>query len=212
MKFNKITERGVFTWAPKSEAKAYHIHGSFLVDVIQSKGKGNSFEKWHLVVQAYSDNDEGILKCEKTVQRLSKRSDLALRALRNRLQLLTCDFSQDYVQSENCTKRPILVCHSKTVDVPGITILQDNLLLYGISEIGLIEIAYTLTTTKHTFAFSLGSISLLLKYLGKYAWISTGERCYARSLWFTDWWYHQHKKQHLHSARGRNGKAVWLQA
>lgn len=135
--FNSLMNRGVFSIVPTTETGTSRVYGSRFVDTIKFAGKPQAHEKSRLVVQAYNDNNHGLLTHAPTVQRLSQRLLLCLCAIESSLTFFTRDVSQAYVQAETSTQRAIFVRPPSTLNLPSDTVLRVNRPLYGIPEAGL---------------------------------------------------------------------------
>ena len=135
--FNGLVERGVFTLVPASDSEGHRIYGARFCDQVKNEGKPTAYEKSRLVVQAYNDNNHGLLTHAPTVHRSSESLLLALCSMVSDLQFFTQDISQAYVQSETRTQRAIFVRPPSILHLPPGTLLRVDLPLYGIPEAGI---------------------------------------------------------------------------
>lgn len=130
-------DAGVFTIVPTSEARTNRIFGLRFEDSIKHEGKTHAFEKFRLVVQAYNHKTHAYLTHASTVQRVSRRSLLAICTIVAVLQIFTQDVSQAYVQSETRSHRPIFVRPPNVLDLFPQVVLRVEKPLNEIPEAGL---------------------------------------------------------------------------
>lgn len=132
---NALFEGGVFFLSHKDDAQGLRVYGARFVDLVKHEGTPNAVKKSRLVIQGFNDK-HCFLTHAPTVQQASLRPLLSFAACDDRMEVISRNVLQAYVQSETNFQRPVYVKLPITLGFSHNTFFKVNRPLYGLPESG----------------------------------------------------------------------------